>query len=354
MYIPTTTHVLPLVTIRRDRTLPRPGEVMVQEGDRIEATTIVARAGSVARHYIYDLTQRLQVPAADAEKYVKVPPGEIVEKGDPLAVRPINLGLSKLQVVAPANGIMVDVINGRLLFAASGADVELRAGFAGVVASIAPDHGVTLETSGALVQGVWGSGRLGYGIMQTMTAAPDQPIETATLDERSKGMILVGGTADQKSLRVAETVKVRGMILGSIPASLIPTTRALSYPVVITESFGGGPMSETAWALVSSHDGREAMLDGRSADRWSGRRPELVIPLPSPGSPPMPTDGAPLVVGRRVRVLRPPHPGALGVIQQLLERPHTLPSGAQLPVAYVEMEGLGTELVPLANLEVFE
>ncbi|MBI3242215.1 MAG: hypothetical protein HYZ49_07980 [Chloroflexi bacterium] len=354
MYIPTTTHVLPLVTISRDRMLPRPGELLVQEGDRVEATTLLARADTVARHYIYDLTQRLQVPAAEVENYVKVPPGEIVEKGAVLAVRPIMLGLSNLSVKAPVNGVMVDVVNGKLLFAAAGGGIELRAMFAGTVTNIVPEHGATIAVPGALVQGMWGSGRQSYGIMRAATTAPDQAINPSALDEGSKGMILVGGTADQKALRGAETVKVRGMVLGSVPASLISTLRALSYPVIITESFGGTTMSEAAWSLLSNHDGREAMIDGRPADRWTSHRPELIIPLPSPGSPPAPTEGGPLVVGRRVRVLRPPHQGAVGILQQLVERPQNLPSGLQAPGAYVELEGREAELIPLANLEVFE
>ncbi len=354
MYIPTTFHVLPLVTISRDRMLPRPGELLVQEGDRVDATTIIARADTVTRHYIFDLTQRLQAPVADVDKYVKVPPGEIVEKGDGLAVRPIMLGFRRLSVSAPANGTMVDVINGRMLFAAAGNGVELRAGFAGVIASIVPEYGATLETAGALVQGMWGSGRQSFGVMRTATTAPDLPIDASALDEGSKGMILVGGTADQRAFRSAETVKVKGMVLGSISASLIPTIRALSYPVLLTESFGSGAMSESAWSLLSNHDGREAMIDGRPADRWTGHRPEVIIPLPSPGAPPSPAEGAPLVVGRRVRALRPPHLGAVGIIQQLVERPQLLPSGVQASSAYVELESGGAELVPLANLEVFE
>jgi len=355
MHSSSITHVLPLTLIRRERMLTRRGRVLVAHSDHVEASTVVAQAETVSRHYIYDLTQRLGVPAAETEKYVKAESHKPVEKGEVLALRPTMLGLNLQKVSAPANGQVLAVGGGKMLFAAQGAGVELKAGFSGTVSSVNPEYGVQIDTIGALVQGWWGSGKQSYGVLRAIVSERDQPLAVAGLDDTAQGTILIAGTADQQALRAADTMKVRGLILGSLPAALVSLARAMSYSIVITETFGQKVMSEPAWRLLTDHEGREATVDARFGDRWSGRRPEVIIPLPAPGTqPPIPNDGIPLAVGKRVRLLRPPFAGFVGIITSFPERRQVLPSGVHTPCAQVEIEGRGAVSVPLANMEVFE
>lgn len=360
-YAAAITHVLPLTTIRRERLLSRPGQVLVSASDRVEASTVVAQAEAVGRHYIFDLAQRLGLSAAELDreenlaKYIKVESRTPVDKGALLAARSTLLGLRQLLVRAPSKGQLLAVGGGKMLFAAQGAAIELKAGFSGVISKVNPEYGVEIETVGALVQGWWGSGKQSYGVLRAIVPERDQQLTVAALDENAKGTILVAGTADQQALRAADTMKVRGLILGSLPASLVPVARALSYPILITETFGQKAMSEPAWRLLTVHEGREATVDARFADRWSRRRPEVIIPLPAAGTPPpVPNDGAPLAVGKRVRLLRPPFAGLVGVIKSLPDRRQSLPSGIHMLAAQVEVEGQGPVLAPLVNLELFE
>ena len=345
--------------IRRERLLSRPGQVLVVTGDRVEASTVVAQAEAVGRHYIFDLTRKLSLSAAELEKepgkYIKVENHAPVEKGTMLAVRSTLLGLRSLPVRAPARGQVLAVGGGKMLFAAQGAGVELKAGFSGLVSKINPEYGVEVETVGALVQGWWGSGKQSYGVLRAIVPERDQLLTVAALDESAKGTILIAGTVDQQVLRAADTMKVRGLILGSLSASLVSVARAMSYPIMITETFGHKAMSEPAWRLLTDHEGCEATVDARFGDRWSGRRPEVIIPLPAAGTPPpIPNEGMPLAVGKRVRLLHPPFAGLVGTIKGFPDRKQTLPSGVQMPSAQVEMDGQGLALVPVVNLELFE
>ena len=124
---PGTTHVLPLTTVRRDRLLISPGYVMVEEGVRVEASTIVAKTTTPGKHFIYDLVRRLGVKAEEANQFVKVKIGVEVEKGKLLATKPGLLGA--ISIKAPTRGKVIAVEGGRMLYESSGAIVELRAGF---------------------------------------------------------------------------------------------------------------------------------------------------------------------------------------------------------------------------------
>jgi hypothetical protein len=347
MYIPSTTHVTPLATIRRERLLPQPGYVLVNEGEHIESGTVVAQTETFVKHYYYDLTQRLGVSAGEVDRFIRAQVGVALEKGDLIAQRPTMLGFGSLTLRAQAKGTVVDVFNGKLLFAVTGSEIQVRAGFPGLVTNVNPDWGVMMEASGALVQAMWGTGKQEYGVLKMLVNDPAQPLATELLDASCKGAIIVAGRSDEKGLR--------GLILGSMPASLIKLARNLSFPIVLVEGFGQAAMSPNAWTLFVDHNSREAFVDARPPDRWEGRRPEVIIPLPNPGgSVPLPADGQPVTQGKRVRILRAPYAGAVGTVALLPPRMAELPSGVQAHVAHVDVPERGTIVVPLANVEIYE
>jgi hypothetical protein len=352
MIIPGTTHALPLATLRRERMLPTAGYVTVDEGLRVESTTVVAKAAAAGKHFIYDLARRFGVKPEDVNRYVKAKPNTELKKGEVLALKAGMLGSHK--VTAPARGKVVTVEGGRLLFESLGHVVEVLAGFGGQVISVTPELGITIETTASLVQGVWGSGKEEIGLLKMLSNDRGGLIDISSLDASCSGTILIGGLADDAVLRAAQKAQVKGLIVGGIPSASIPVARAMSYPVVVTEGFGKRPMAEPLWTLLASQNGREAFLDARPADRWTGHRPEIIIPLPTPYTPPpQPSEGQKLSVGRKVRVLRVPYPGVVGVIRAIPDRPHTFLSGIQGMGAYLEADG-GTIFVPLENLEVLE
>ena len=352
MVIPGTTHVLPLATVRRERLLPIAGFVAVDEGVRVEAMTIIAKATTPGKHFIYDLPRRFGVKPEEVSQYLKVKPNTEVEKGKVLALKAGMLGSSK--VTAPARGKVVTVEGGRLLFESTGHVFEMRAGFGGQVTSVIPEFGVTIEATASLVQGVWGSGKEEFGLLKLISEDRGALIEVSLLDASCSGSILIGGLADDTVLRAAHKAQVKGLIVGGMPSASIPTARVMPYPILIVEGFGKRPMAEPLWTLLASQNGREAFLDARLADRWTGHRPELIIPLPTPYTPPpQPAEGQTLDIGRKVRVLRAPYPGVVGVIRSIPERPYTFLSGLQGMGAYLEADG-STIFVPLENLEVLE
>lgn len=355
MYIPSTTHVTPIATVRRERTLPAPGQVSANENSRVNPNDVLAKLSVPARHYIFDLTRRLKVRADQTERYVLVGQGVAVEKGEVLAQRAVALGLRKLAVRAPAKGTVVAVGGGKLLFAADGEALELIAGYQSTVVSVNSDASLTTETTAALVQGVWGSGKQAYSVIRVLSVERDSLLPVDLFDVSTRGAIVIGGFADESVFEAALTWHIHGLILGSMPAALIPLAQKMPFPVMITEGFGQIAMTEVAWKLLRSNDGHEVWLDARPAERWTGHRPEAIMPTPPPNPPPpIPADGRPLAENQRVRVLREPFVGAVGTVKRILPRLQTLPSGVQAPCAHVELESRELALVPLDNLEIFD
>ena len=351
-YLPPVSHVLPLTIVRRERTLPIAGTVTARLNERVQAVDVIAEAETAPRHVFLDLARGLGVSPKEAPGFLVREKGERVEMGDTIAG---PVGVARRTVRAPADGRVVAIEGSRVLFEVRGEPIGLRAGMPALVVASDGTQSVTLETTAALVQGIWGNGRQDFGVMRTLGSGPAARMQTDMLDLNLRGAVLIGGTCDQPApLHQATELMVRGIVLGSITSDLIPVALRLPYPLMITEGFGGLPMNTVAYGMLTSNVGRDAAVDARPGDRYSYQRPEVIIPLPASRQADVPDDVIPLAAGVRVRVLRAPFHGAIGVVRDLPVKAADFPSGLLARSATVEIEGLGNRMIPLANLEVIQ
>lgn len=356
-YIPATSHVTLLATLRRERLLPLAGEVIVEARQRLEATDVVARAFLPDHHKLVDVSRKLGLSADQADSAMLKDDGDPVKAGEPIARRRV-LGLIPRIARSPVEGRLVAAAGGKALVAAISRPYELRAGVPGTVVSILQSRGVVIETTGSLVEGVWGNGQQDFAPLRLAGHGTSQTLAPAEVDVSMRGAVLVvGHLAEADVLKRLADVHVRGLVLGTLPAALQAAAQKLSFPVLVVEGFGRGGFSEPVLALLSSNAGREAWVHAQPYDRFKGRRPELIIPLAGPATPPPPVvDGETLKVGKRVRVLRGSAAGQVGTVAALAERPVPLPSGLRTRAASVVFPGeAGTPVrVPYANLELLE
>jgi hypothetical protein len=232
-------------------------------------------------------------------------------------------------------------------------NVQLRAGLPGMVTQVIPDRGVIIQTSGALIQGVWGNGRIEMGMMINLMEQPDSVLETNRLDVSLRGSVILGGIClDAETLQAAAELPVRGLILSSLSPALIPIAMQMRFPIVVTEGFSGLPMNTSAYRLLSTNAKREATVNAEAFDRYSGARPEVIIPLPFTQEPAMPEDVTTFAAGQQVRLRAAPHRGAIASLVTLRPGLSTLPSGLRAPCANVRLESGEVVLIPLANMEV--
>jgi hypothetical protein len=133
---------------------------------------------------------------------------------------------------------------------------------------------------------------------------------------------------------------------------MLTAAQQMRFPVVAIDGFGQNPMNSAAYKLLSSNAKREITINAEAFNRFSGARPEIIIPLPVSQQPPTPTDVEMLEVGQTVRMRRAPHAGEIGTISKLRPGLSTLPSGLRAPAANIKLEDGEQILVPLVNLEI--
>ena len=343
-------HILPLTTITRERILPTAGTVLARLNQKVSSGDIIAETTWAREHVLLDVASMLNVSIIAADKLLRCKVGDLIAASQELAV---GSGLFPRTVRAPREGRVVAVGGGKVLLEVGESKVELRAGIPGLVVQLIPDRGAVIKTAGALIQGVWGNGRIDSGLLINLTEKPDSILTSARLDVSLRGSIIMGGICkDAETLQAAAELPARGLILSSLFPSLLPLAREMRFPILVTDGFGTLPMNSVAHRLLSSSAKRDATLNAEVYDRYSGARPEVIIPLPVSQNPAPPVDLLMFEPGQQVRVRRPPATGAIGTLISIRSGMTVLPSGLRASSADVKLESGETIIVPLVNIEV--
>lgn len=343
-------HVLPLATIVRERILPVAGKISAHVNQRVSPTDVIGEATFAREHVLLDVARTFGVSPKVADRMIKVNPGDRVSQGGLVADAG---GLIPRAIRAPRAGRVMIVGSGQVLMEVGDARIELRAGLPGVVTQVIPERGVVIRTAGALIQGVWGNGRIDNGLMVSLIEKPEDVLTADRLDVSLRGsVILAGHVRDADVLRAAAELPLRGLILSSMVSSLLANAYQMRYPILVLDGFGMMPMNSAAFKLLTTNNKREATVNAEHFDRYSGNRPEVIIPLPVSSEPNEPNDFDTFAVGQTVRMRRPPATGMIGMITQLRAGLTELPSGLRASAADVKLESGETVLVPLVNLEV--
>jgi len=343
-------HILPLTTIVRERRLPISGAVRVRVGQKVQPSDVVADAAWSREHIFLDVARTLGISTSAADALIRLRAGDLVAARQ-LVAR--GGGLLPRSIRAPKAGRVLASGAGQVLIESGESRLELRAGLSGRVRELITDRGVVIETAGALIQGVWGNGKVDSGILVSLADKADSVLLAARIDMSMRGSILLAGQLRAPEVfRIASEVAIRGLLVGSIFPSLLPAALEARFPVVVTDGFGNIPMNSAAFRLLSTNNKREATLNAEAFDRYSGTRPEVIIPLPAEPRPPEPHDVAAFAPGLTVRVRRQPALGLIGSIIALPPGASSFPSGLRAAGAQVRLENGQQLLVPLVNLEV--
>ncbi len=345
----TVVRVIPLTTFHYRRLLPRPGRVVVNQGQRVKTSTVVAETLLEARYRVLDVAQALGVPRAAAEEWITCRVGESVSRGEALAEKK---GLLSKVVYAPEDGKIVAISEGQILLQVYAQPWELKAGIPGVVTKVMPEQGVEISAAGALIDGVWGNGQQGYAPLHTLGPA-DRVLQVEDLGVEMRGLILVTGRVeDEEVLTAAENLPLRGLIVGGLHPGLLPLAGRLSFPLVVLDAFAARGMNAAAFRLLESSEERRAAVVAETPDPYTGRRPVVFIPAEEAEPEQVAPEAAALEPGVQVRLIREPHRGQTAVVVSLPQGWVTLPNGARALGAEVRLPSGERMMVPLTNLEI--
>lgn len=344
------THIHPVAAIRRERLMSAGGQIIARRGQRVTPADVIAEARLRPEHLLLDIGRGLGLPPKEADHYIQRRAGDEVGEGDVIA-GPVGIG--RRVVRAPKSGTVVVAGEGQVLLELDGEFSELKAGYSGVVSDIISDRGVVIESVGSLIQGVWGNGKINFGLLNILAHAPDELVTPDMMDVSLRGSVIMACYCeDEKVLRSAEELPIRGLILASMDSALVPVALSVNYPILLVEGFGKLPMNQEAFRILTSGSMREVSVNAEPWNRIGNTRPELVVSLPEGTFPEIPTELAAFAIGQTVRVVSPPYKSSVGTLTNLPQGLSILPSGLRAQTAEVRLLNGATVQVPLANLEI--
>ncbi|MCA9969020.1 MAG: hypothetical protein KC425_02335 [Anaerolineales bacterium] len=337
------------VKLRRERLLPQPGEVVVSPGQEVSARQVVARTQRAARFHIVPASELWHIEPEAVNEHLVVSEGQEIHAGDVLLQKKRLLGGKTLE--SPVDGTFYGVNNGRLILQQH-EWFELRALVQARVVNAIARRGIVLEIHGSQVQGVWGSGKEGYGGLQVAVETERDPLAASDVGDAIDSQVIVAGVVrDVELFDRLQKGGAAGLIVGTLASELLAPARRAPFPVLVTDGIGGHGMARVIFYLLRKHARSDVALFTREADYW-GNRPEIIIPHElTTGMLNESAAHGPLQVGQTVRILRAPYASQVGEVVQLNHRQQAMPTGMSAAGAEVKLADGSIVFVPYANLD---
>ena len=340
-----------LSQIRRSRTLPVSGTVLVRSGQNVTTNEVIAETEMPSQFHYVDVMRSFGVSTpGQAERLINRKVGEQVDKNDILAE---TGGMFSRIIRSPRAGTILSIRNGQMLVETEKSRLTINAGFNGKVVEIIQDHGAIIETNGVLIQGMWGNGQSGFGPLISEEHQLGVELESASLGIQNKGMVICAGCCtNPEMIEAAANLPVGGLVLGSIAPDLVEVAQKQIYPIVVIEGYGKTLINDFAKRLLISNSGREIAVNAVKWNRWTGERPELIISLPAEGD--AYREIVELRVGQLTRVHTSPYVGQLAVVDSLKEGMTTLPNRIKANAVGLKFMNNEKAAIPLHNFELID
>jgi len=345
-------HIHAFTSIKRERILPVAGHVLVRRMQKVSPSDVIVVAPIVSQFVLLDIAQGLNVNPARADELLQRQAGEELVQGDVIAG---PVGMFKRVVRAPEQGIVRIAGEGKVLYEINSPDYELQAGMEGTITNIIPERGAIIETKGALIQGIWGNGKTTYGVVQPTSNDLLKELIVEQLNIGFRGAIITAGFCrSPEVLEAAGIVPVKGLILGSMSANLIPLAKKMDYPIMIIDGFRETPMNKAAEKILIENKDKNIALNAQELDTLQGNFPEGIISQSSTSEPDLPSEAETLKAGKKVIIINGPQAPQIGEIEKIISGRQILSSGIKTRLAEVTLANEKSAMVPLTNMEIIK
>ncbi|MDY6847021.1 MAG: hypothetical protein SVP52_07785 [Chloroflexota bacterium] len=336
--------------IERVRKLLFPGQVLVEEGMEVHPSDVVAEAQVPSAIMMLDIANGLALSPEETTACMLREVDDILEEGDVIAQ--CEKKLPRL-FRAPADGKIISYHQGGMVLATETSKITITANMIGIVKEIIPEYGVVLSSHGSVIQGYWGNGLSGSGVLKVLEASLDRPITVSMLGDMAQDQVIAScACLDEDALDACFENQISGLILSALSTDLIEKVNALPFPVIVLHGFGEHSLAQDVFEIFQSHSEASISLNACPVDYFDGERPEVIIPKDEGQIARSLGFRKTLEVGDRVRITSGKMFNQLGKVVELLEEGQVFENGVVMPAAIVKLQRLEKVKVSQHNLVV--
>lgn len=360
--------------IRKQRMLPIHGQVLVQKGDRVDASTVVARTELPGNVRTVNVINMMGIAPEEIRQFMLKKEGDHVVKDEPIAENRPFIKWFKTQAKSPIEGSVESIseVTGQVLLREPPSPLELEAYIDGSVIEVIEDEGMVVETAGAFLQGIFGIGGEAIGLLSVLVDGPEDALTADKLTPDHKGKIVVGGAfVESEVFDKAREIGVRGIVVGGFHDKTlkellgydlgvaITGTEHVGFTLILTEGFGRVAMARKTFDLLKAKEGKKTSINGATQIRAGVIRPEIIIPDLEAAHREIEESayewgrGA-LEEGDTVRLIRDPYFGQIGKVTALPYELQQIGSESLARVLEVDLPDGQKCRCPRANVEIIE
>ncbi|MCX8189332.1 MAG: hypothetical protein N3F64_06440 [Nitrososphaeria archaeon] len=357
-------------TIRKERRLPLPGEILVKKGEEVSQDQIVARTQIPGEVQIVNAASLLEIEPEELTRYMTKKIGEKVEKDEIIAFRKGFFGLTTKQVRSPIKGKIeyFSTATGNISIRTEPTKIEIDAYIPGKILETLSNEAVVIETKAALIEGIFGIGGEKKGEVHVAVKEPLQEMLPENVNSSCKGKIIVGGaTASFEAIKKAIDYGAKGLIVGGLAFKQIKEIlgyeigvaitghESIPLTIILTEGFGKLEMAKKTFNILKTFEGYNASINGATQIRAGVIRPEIIIPIKKEECDEKEEilSGS-IRPGTKVRIIRHPYFGCLGKVVDLPIEIDCVEAECSVRVAVIELQDGRRVKVPRANIELFD
>jgi uncharacterized protein (TIGR01319 family) len=226
-------------------------------------TLVVREAPELAREYTtVNVAEDLGKPAWEVKSYLRVKPGQHVERGQWLAAD-LRQGALKSSA-SPVRGKVnrIDYKFGMVVIEPLLEELEVHAWLPGKVGSIS-DRGCAISAEGTVIHGVWGLGGEAAGPL--------------SMGEPSRGGVVALDFTDADTLAGLKEMGIAGLVTGGINLQDMIGADP-GFTIVVIQGFGRESLPAEIRRALEQHEGNQALVDGLTQLRVGVVRPRVILP----------------------------------------------------------------------------
>ena len=333
--------------LRRTQLLQRDSVLLARKGQHLSSADTIAEVVSQPELFLLDVSQGLGTRPGVIAAHMQCEPGDLVDRGDIIAG---PLGLSRRVVRSPFDGQVVLIHSDKVLLKRNMVPQPITAIYPGEIIHLVEKHAVVIESVGALVEGVWGNGKIAFGQFYCSTEGLSDSNQNNEVGDEIRGTIYFHeGALDANQITHLIKKGIGGLVISSLSPDLVSIGRDLDIAVVVVMGFGSHPLDSHTKEILTRHHQTEVTINGSQNLHFDNHRPELFFPHPEKEQTVQIPKADVFAEGTLVRVVNGKYFGAQGTILRL-EGLKVLQNGLWSETAEVQIFDGEKKRFPLASL----
>lgn len=335
----------PGTNLLRQREFKQPADIFVRIGQKVHFEDVLGEETLACEYFLLNIAEGLGIDKLHAMKRIVVRQGEPIHAGD-LVAGP--LGVSRRVVRSPIEGHVLLVYDHEVILQKNTKSSRVEACFPGEIIDIHEHRVVTIGTTGALFEGVWGNGGITFGKLNCF----NHENEGWDNSRQNQDLIIYLSTCMKTStLEYFAQNTPKALVLGSCSPHLVSIILSLPFPVIILIGFNSSETNPESIQQIAQFEGSMVTVDAVNFDYHQDKRPALLIPHTAIKAPDDFMEAGNLQPGSRVRITMTPYFGLCGTIIDFVEG-SDFSSGIRADCALVKLSNKEIVKAPIFNLEI--